>query len=297
MIVRELILDQYSMILDRKIKRVRMLEADGGNAGQIGKERRDRDRLASAIQSGVLLPGFTTKYRDVIEEEVVTWVNSMLYVRNHGALSALYIKTSSGEYVYSYSVNRLAKAPFPYKDLTSEAFLDKGMVHIYYGDGEGVVTAAFGLAYRVMGYGCKVVAAQFLKGRDTGEARISAVMDDIMVFKGMETEKFTFEMTRQEIENITDYSLAVFKNVVRLSQDPEIRLLVLDSILDACATEVLPMDTLTDFLARKRAGLEIVLTGTILPGGVKHYGDYISHVKKERHPFDRGIIARQGIDY
>ena len=39
----------------------------------------------------------------------------------------------------------------------------QGLVHIYYGDGKGKTTAAFGLAFRCAGWGKRAVIAQFLK--------------------------------------------------------------------------------------------------------------------------------------
>ena len=45
----------------------------------------------------------------------------------------------------------------------------QGLVHIYYGDGKGKTTAAFGLAFRCAGWGKRAVIAQFLKSSPCGE--------------------------------------------------------------------------------------------------------------------------------
>ena len=46
---------------------------------------------------------------------------------------------------------------------------ENGLVQIYYGDGKGKTTAAFGLAFRCAGWGRRVVIAQFLKSSPCGE--------------------------------------------------------------------------------------------------------------------------------
>jgi len=47
--------------------------------------------------------------------------------------------------------------------------MEKGLIHIYCGDGKGKTTAAIGLAVRAAGRGLSVLIVQFLKGQDTGE--------------------------------------------------------------------------------------------------------------------------------
>src|SRR4030042_3636910 len=55
-----------------------------------------------------------------------------------------------------------------------EKLLPQGLIQVYTGDGKGKTTCALGLALRAVGQGLKVCMIQFLKGRDTGEARAAA---------------------------------------------------------------------------------------------------------------------------
>ena len=44
-------------------------------------------------------------------------------------------------------------------------------------------------------------------------------------------------------------------------------------------------------------GYELVLTGRGAPERLFERADYVSEIKKIKHPFDRGIAARRGIEY
>ena len=55
-------------------------------------------------------------------------------------------------------------------------------------------------------------------------------------------------------------------------------------------------DLLRSFVERKPAELELVLTGRNPPGWLVEAADYVSEIQKRKHPFDRGIPAREGIE-
>ena len=71
---------------------------------------------------------------------------------------------------------------------------DTGLIHIYYGDGKGKTTAAFGLAFRCAGRGKRVVIAQFLKSGTSGEVTAAERFPEITLVRGGEVRKFTFQM-------------------------------------------------------------------------------------------------------
>ena len=74
------------------------------------------------------------------------------------------------------------------------------------------------------------------------------------------------------------------------------RLLVLDEAIDA-TYGFLPMGELTAFLDSRPEQLEVVITGHSLPGALAERAGYISHVEKEKHPYDQGVMARPDIEF
>lgn len=173
--------------------------------------------------------------------------------------------------------------------------MEKGLIHIYYGDGQGKTTAAFGLAFRCAGRGRKVVIAQFLKGKVAGEIIAAEGFPNVTIVRGKPTEKFTFQMNDEELKDTAASCANILKKAAEASADA--RVLVLDEVIDACNYNLLDMDELLTFLKNRPGQLEVVLTGHSLPEALAERADYITNMKKERHPFDKGIAAREDIEY
>ena len=174
---------------------------------------------------------------------------------------------------------------------------EKGLVHLYYGDGKGKTTAAFGLAVRCAGAGGQVVVAQFLKGANTGEAAAMERFPEIALLRGKSCGKFTFQMDQQELADTALECRSLLNRAWEEALDRGAKLLVLDEVVDACALELLPESALANLLDQRPAGLEVVLTGHQCPPALESRADYITRMAKERHPYDRGVAARPGIEY
>lgn len=173
---------------------------------------------------------------------------------------------------------------------------ETGLVHIYYGDGKGKTTAAFGLAFRCAGRGKRVVIAQFLKSGGSGEAAAAERFPGITLVRGKAVQKFTFQMDDAEKAQTARDCADLFHRAAALAQGGDVRLLVLDEAIDACYG-FLPMDEVAAFLDSRPEGLEVVITGHSLPEALAERAGYISHVVKEKHPYDQGVMARPDIEF
>ena len=171
-----------------------------------------------------------------------------------------------------------------------------GLVHIYYGDGKGKTTAAFGLAFRCAGRGKRVVIAQFLKSGESGEVTAAERFPEITLLRGHGVGKFTFQMNEAEKARTAGDCAALFQKAASLARSEGARMLVLDEVIDACHG-FLPVEELTGFLDSRPEGLEVVITGHALPGELAARAHYISRMEKEKHPYDRGIPARPDIEF
>lgn len=165
-----------------------------------------------------------------------------------------------------------------------------GYVHFYYGDGKGKTTAAMGLALRALGHALPVTVVQFLKDGGSGEC---AMLEKLgaRVVAGKAAPGFVFSMT--DVQKAATRALHdgyLEKNLINGG------LLVLDEVGDALSLGMLDQQKLLALLDH-RGETEIVLTGHAPVDCLMARADYITEMKAHRHPYEKGIPAREGIEY
>jgi len=167
------------------------------------------------------------------------------------------------------------------------------MIHLYTGEGKGKTTAAMGLAIRAAGRGKKVVIVQFLKGSDSGELHSLGLIPNISVIRNREAEGF-FQSLPQEIRiKITEENNENLKAALALPYD----LIVLDEVCIAYGFEAIDRNAVDDLLRNFSPEKELALTGRNPPRHFCDAADYISEINNVKHPFERGVQAREGIEY
>ena len=171
------------------------------------------------------------------------------------------------------------------------------MIHLYCGDGKGQTTAAIGLAMRSAGRGNRVVVAQFLKNADSGERAALSLLPSILLLDAPEIMKFVFQMTPEEKKAERERQTALFDAAVTLASRERAGLLVLDEMCSAVSTGMVSLERVTEFLDHLPAGLEVVLTGRDPAPELERRADYITEMRKCKHPYDRGVAPRLGVEW
>jgi cob(I)alamin adenosyltransferase len=172
-----------------------------------------------------------------------------------------------------------------------------GCVHIYHGDGKGKTTAAIGLAVRAAGRGLRVRIVRFLKTDDSGEVEVLKQIPGIMVVPCEKNFGFTFRMTPEVKAEAARYYTGMLRAALQAAREGECDLLIVDEYMAAAAAGLVPEQELLDFLDHRPEKLEVVLTGRGPSDELKRRADYISEVRMEKHPYTRGLNAREGIEY
>ncbi len=162
------------------------------------------------------------------------------------------------------------------------------MIHIYYGDGKGKTTAAAGLAARAAGNNMHVMFVQFLKTEDSGERLSTPCPREL---------KFTFDMDEHEKQQAVTMFRGIFERSVSAALSQRYDMIVLDEIFDAVNEGMLSESEVFEFIANAPAGIEIVMTGHNPPERFIEAADYVTEFKKVKHPFDRGIGGRKGVEF
>lgn len=172
-----------------------------------------------------------------------------------------------------------------------------GLTHVYCGDGKGKTTAAIGLGVRACGSGKRVLLVQFLKGNGSSELTALRQLPNFPVLPAPGNIKFTFEMTKQELDETAVLCTARLREAVSTAAAQGSDMLILDEVFGAISCNLLPNEMLVELIKNKPQKLELVLTGRDPKPEVLELADYISEIKKVKHPFDKDIPARRGIEF
>lgn len=172
-----------------------------------------------------------------------------------------------------------------------------GLIHIICGDGKGKTTAAIGLSVRAAGRNHKVLIARFLKSNDSGELNTLEKIEQITVLPVTKFFGFTWQMNEEQKLEAKEYYNDTLKEAISLASKGEYDLLILDEILSVYNYDFVEHSVLIDFLKNKPKELEVVMTGRNPQEELCELADYISEVKKVKHPYEQGVPARIGIEY
>jgi cob(I)alamin adenosyltransferase len=175
--------------------------------------------------------------------------------------------------------------------------MEKGLVHIYTGNGKGKTTSAIGLGIRAYGRGFKVYMAQFLKSAETGELNVLKTLEPGFTVKRFEmVNKFTWSMNDAEKKETGEGIDKLFDTTVIDSESGAWDMLILDEILGAIKGGFISLQKVVEFVKNKPYGLELIMTGRAAPEELVVLSDYVSEINPIKHPMDKGIGARIGIE-
>ncbi|BBG66245.1 Cob(I)alamin adenosyltransferase [Hydrogenimonas sp.] len=169
------------------------------------------------------------------------------------------------------------------------------MVQLYTGEGKGKTTAAVGLTLRAMGNGWKVLFVQFMKGRRSGETEMLERCGggNLKTLRNWDGSFVLEGATPEQIGMVEE----LFASMQRELEEFQPDLLVLDEVVVAVTLGLLPQSRLLDFLKSRPESVEAVMTGRGATEEMVQMCDLVTEMRKIKHYYDRGIEAREGIEY
>lgn len=170
--------------------------------------------------------------------------------------------------------------------------MERGLIHLYWGEGKGKTTAAMGLALRAYGAGKKVIVVQFLKSGESGE--IDALRNlGVEIYRGKGVRKFTAQMTQEEKRTVRERQTAQLETAMERGAD----VLILDEACGALEKELVAEETLRRAVLDKPAAQEVILTGRRAAQWMMDAADYNTEMVCHAHPYHLGVKARRGVEY
>jgi cob(I)alamin adenosyltransferase len=172
--------------------------------------------------------------------------------------------------------------------------LKKGFIHVYTGDGKGKTTAAIGLGIRATGEGLKVLMIQFMKGRRYSELDVLQHIKNFTVVQFGRDEFVSKEKPEQIDIDLAQKGFAYAKETM---QKDAYDLLILDEINVAVDFNLIALKDVIELLETKPETLELVLTGRYASPDVIKHADLVSEILEIKHPYQKGVQSRKGIDW
>ncbi|MHC4150059.1 MAG: cob(I)yrinic acid a,c-diamide adenosyltransferase [Planctomycetota bacterium] len=179
--------------------------------------------------------------------------------------------------------------------------LEKGLVQIYTGDGKGKTTAAFGLALRAAGQGNKVLIYQFLKppSLDIGE-RFALQLGAVRIRVESLDVPWDMSTSFDDEKAVAQMQAAISEVLERIAETAEKRFydcVILDEIVFCLSKGLAKLEDVKKIIDRRDSRVEIVLTGRGVTQELMEMADLVTEMKNVKHPFDKGVGARRGIDF
>ncbi|MBQ1914620.1 MAG: cob(I)yrinic acid a,c-diamide adenosyltransferase [Selenomonadaceae bacterium] len=189
------------------------------------------------------------------------------------------------------------------------------MLQVYTGNGKGKTTAAIGLAIRALGAGKRVYIMQFMKSLAYSEQEVlkgfapqlcleTSGKPFFIAEEGMLTDEERKEWGEEVVvfpkgKPPADYVLLMENGLRRAKQkalEGQYDLIILDEINVALAFDLISRENLEDLLEKIPPEAEIVCTGRKAPKWLTDRADLVTDMREVRHYYQRGILARKGIE-
>jgi len=173
-----------------------------------------------------------------------------------------------------------------------------GLTIVYTGKGKGKTTAALGIALRATGYDKKICMIQFIKGSwHYGEMdsskRLEPEFEMVTIGKGF-VGIIDDKSPREDHEQIAKEAIKVSNEKI---QSGKYDIIILDEINYAVNLGLISINDVLKLIKSKPDNLDLVLTGNHVKDEIIEIADLVTEMKEIKHPFQKGIKAKKGIDF
>ena len=171
------------------------------------------------------------------------------------------------------------------------------MLHLYTGDGKGKTSAAVGLAVRALGHDRSVMFCQFMKDGRSGELRILEKLRGVCMLHTPPMQKWLFEMSEEERRQILQQQTETCRMIREKSETEKPDIVILDELATACSLGTVDEEEARNLVDTVSAIAETVVTGRDAPAWLWERADYLSDIHCVRHPYAKGMSAREGVEW
>ena len=172
----------------------------------------------------------------------------------------------------------------------------KGLVQVFTGEGKGKTTAALGTVLRAAGHGLKVFVVFFMKGDyPYGEYATLPKLPNVET-AAFGLRQFVHKDDKINPEEVKEAKAALVKaREAMLSGRYDI--IVMDEVNTSLYFKLLEIDEVIRLIKDRPENVELIMTGRNADKKIVEMADLVTEMVKIKHPYDKGIMARKGIEY
>ena len=170
----------------------------------------------------------------------------------------------------------------------------KGLLLCFTGQGKGKTTAAFGIAFRALGWNMNVAIVQFIKGKWITGERIYAESLPGLTFRVM-GRGFTWES--DDISRDKQAAAQAWEESKGLIAAGAHDIVILDELTYVINYGFVPLDEIMQALTARPAHVHVVVTGRKAPEALLAACDLVTDMAAVKHPYASGVAAQKGIDF
>lgn len=172
-----------------------------------------------------------------------------------------------------------------------------GLVIVYTGEGKGKTTASLGLALRAAGYKKKVLIVQFGKIWFTGELEgVKMLAPYVKLIQGGLGFVKIFDDHSPFSEHVKA-AQATFERLKKEVMSDKWDVVIADEIVGAIAGKVLTYKQVAELIKNKPKRLDFILTGHHAKKSLLKLADTATEMVQIKHVFEKGYLAKPGVDY
>ena len=170
----------------------------------------------------------------------------------------------------------------------------QGLVQLYTGNGKGKTSAALGVGLRAAGHGFVVYMIQFMKGQiNYGELEAVKHLPNFTI-RQFGRPDFVDKANPDPIDiNFAKDALTHAKTII---EEGKVDFLILDEVNVALDFGLISVGEVIELIKARPAKMELILTGRYAPQALIEVADLVSEIKEVKHPYQKGIAARKGVE-
>lgn len=170
-----------------------------------------------------------------------------------------------------------------------------GYIQVYTGNGKGKTTAALGLIFRALGAGFRIYIGQFMKGTEYSELNTAKKFSDMLTWERFGDERFICKTGKID-EKAKEMAQEGLKKAVGVMESGEYDIVILDEINVAMYFNLISVEDVLKLMDKKPKNTELILTGRYVPEEIIERADLVTEMKEIKHYYQKGVLARKGIE-